>query len=519
MVPRLPESRVDHRSQPDGVHPHALADIDQEVVVTFRYPVRFTRGLFDMRNTTLRDVIDADGRARLLFVIDEGVADAHPGLSDDVQRYCAAHADALELPAPPIVVPGGEAIKNHTGPVDEIRAAIDIHGVDRHSYVVAIGGGAVLDTVGYAAATAHRGVRLIRVPTTVLAQDDSAVGVKNGINAFGKKNFVGSFAPPHAVLNDFDLLLTLHDRDWRAGDLGGDEGRAAQGRAVLRLDRAPRGRPHGAARCRRWRTSSTAAPSCTWTTSPAAAIRSSSAPRARSTSATGRRTSSSSSPTTSCATARRCRSASRWTRPTATSPAAWRTRTGGRIIDLFEAVALPIWHADLATPGSGGRPAVLAGLEEFREHLGGRLTIMLLERIGSGFEVHEMDEAVLLEASDLLRRRVEGGERRLGPTHPTHPAHPGTSPLTQRELIAEYFMEHRVQVLELAAFLDRLDRAREIDADDDFRLRSIRKALAALVDGDGDRVQRVQMIFSDPRSELLDELDQKSAKGAYDPEA
>ena len=156
---------------------------------------------------------------------------------------------------------------------------------------------------------------------------------------------------------------------------------------------------------------------------------------------------------------------------------------------------------------------MLAGLEEFREHLGGRLTIMLLERIGSGFEVHELDEAVLLEASDLLRRRVEGGER-AGMGAPT-----GTSPLTQRELIAEYFMEHRVQVLELAAFLDRLDRAREIDADDDFRLRSIRAALAVLVDGDGDRVQRVQMIFSDPRSELLEELDTQSAKGAYDPEA
>ena len=98
-------------------------------------------------------------------------------------------------------------------------------------------------------------------------------------------------------------------------------------------------------------------------------------------------------------------------------------------------------------------------------------------------------------------------------------AHAGTSPLTQRELIAEYFMEHRVQVLELAAFLDRLDRARELDGEDDFRLRSIREALAVLAGGDGNRVQRVQMIFSDPRSELLEQLDQKSAKGAYDPEA
>ena len=98
-------------------------------------------------------------------------------------------------------------------------------------------------------------------------------------------------------------------------------------------------------------------------------------------------------------------------------------------------------------------------------------------------------------------------------------AHAGTSPLTQRELIDQYFMEHRVQGLDLAAFLDRLDRARSLDADDDFRLRSVRDALAVLTDGEGHRVQRVQMIFSDPRSELLDELDQKSAKGAYDPEA
>src|ERR671915_1006901 len=196
---------------------HVLADIDQEVHVTFRYPVRFTHGLLRPDNPVLREVVQADGPARILAVIDEGVAEAHPTLVADVQEYCEAHCDVLELTTPPLVVPGGEAIKNRIGPVDEIRAAIDVHGVDRHSYVVAIGGGAVLDAVGYAAATAHRGVRLIRVPTTVLSQDDSAGGVKNGINAFGKKNFVGSFAPPHAVLNDFDLLVTLSERDWRAG--------------------------------------------------------------------------------------------------------------------------------------------------------------------------------------------------------------------------------------------------------------------------------------------------------------
>jgi 3-dehydroquinate synthase len=93
-----------------------------------------------------------------------------------------------------------------------------------------------------------------------------------------------------------------------------------------------------------------------------------------------------------------------------------------RILELFEALGLPIWHPDMATPGPGVPPAVLGGLEEFREHLGGRLTIMLLERIGSGFEVHEMDEAVLLEASDLLRRRAEGGERQWESPTPATPA-------------------------------------------------------------------------------------------------
>jgi 3-dehydroquinate synthase len=387
-----------------------LPDIDQEVVVTFRYPVKFTHGLLDPLNPTLRDVVEADDRARLLVVIDEGVADAHPTMTADVVVYCSAHADALELTAAPLVVPGGEAIKNQSGPVDEIRAAIDVHGVDRHSYVVAIGGGAVLDAVGYAAATAHRGVRLIRVPTTVLSQDDSAVGVKNGINAFGKKNFVGSFAPPHAVLNDFDLLTTLSDRDWRsgiseavkvavlkdpafftwiehhAGELN-ERSLPAMAKLVhrsaeLHLDHiATSGDPFELG-------SSRPLDFGHWAAHKLEQLSHHELRHGE-------------------AVSIGIALDSTYSYLTGSLPHAdWL-----RIIALFEAVELPIWHRDMATPGSGGRPAVLAGLEEFREHLGGRLTIMLLERIGSGFEVHELDEAVLLEASDLLRRRVEGGER------------------------------------------------------------------------------------------------------------
>jgi len=116
-----------------------------------------------------------------------------------------------------MIVPGGERVKNTGIYVARVQESIQKYGLCRHSYVMAIGGGAVLDMAGFAAATAHRGVRLIRIPTTVLAQNDSGVGVKNSINAFDNKNFLGTFVPPYAVLNDSDFLETLSDRDWRAG--------------------------------------------------------------------------------------------------------------------------------------------------------------------------------------------------------------------------------------------------------------------------------------------------------------
>ena len=121
------------------------------------------------------------------------------------------------LVCPPLLIDGGERAKNDMTNVEMIQGAIHEYGICRHSYVMVIGGGAAIDVVGYAAATAHRGVRLIRVPTTVLSQNDSGIGVKNSVNAFGKKNFLGTFAPPVVVLNDADFLMTLPDRDWRSG--------------------------------------------------------------------------------------------------------------------------------------------------------------------------------------------------------------------------------------------------------------------------------------------------------------
>ncbi len=193
--------------------------LQQEVQVNFSYGVHFTRGLFDISNPLLSEVVGAiNNTAKSIMVaVDAGLLEQHPLLLSQISNYVNHYADKLNLVAEPIIIPGGEAAKNNPALIEQIHRVIEQVGLCRHSYVLAIGGGAVIDMVGYAAATAHRGVRLIRIPTTVLAQNDSAIGVKNGINAFGKKNFLGTFAPPYAVLNDFDFLTTLSDRDWRSG--------------------------------------------------------------------------------------------------------------------------------------------------------------------------------------------------------------------------------------------------------------------------------------------------------------
>lgn len=195
------------------------SSLQQDIAVKYSYGVHFTRGLFDLANSLLAEVIGANSNTAksIIVVVDSGLLEHHPQLLAKISNYANHFADKINLAAQPIVVPGGEAAKNDPTLVENIQRVIERVGICRHSYVLAIGGGAVVDMVGYAAATSHRGVRLIRIPTTVLAQNDSGVGVKNGINAFGKKNFLGTFAPPVAVLNDFDFLTTLGDRDWRSG--------------------------------------------------------------------------------------------------------------------------------------------------------------------------------------------------------------------------------------------------------------------------------------------------------------
>jgi 3-dehydroquinate synthase len=191
--------------------------LQQAFSVNFQYNVCFTHGLFDTKNSLLADYLKAENPSKIFVVLDQGVIEAHQDLISNLEQYFEAYKKALSLCARPLIVPGGEASKNDDTLVRQIVEATHLHGIDRHSYIMAIGGGAVLDMVGFAAAISHRGVRHIRIPTTVLSQNDSGVGVKNSINYFGKKNYIGTFATPYLVINDFDFLKTLDDRDWRSG--------------------------------------------------------------------------------------------------------------------------------------------------------------------------------------------------------------------------------------------------------------------------------------------------------------
>lgn len=212
----MPPARSQSESQS---HNDGLVTIDATLEVRWVHRFRVTREIFNPSNPVFTDALGdrENGPHRLLFVIDRGVSDAWPDLTNDIRRYETSSDDRMMLAGDPLIIPGGEVCKNSHESLDAIVQAINERNICRQSFVVVIGGGAVLDVAGFAAATVHRGVRLIRIPTTTLAQADSGVGVKNGINALGKKNLLGTFSPPWAVINDEHFLETLTDRDWRSG--------------------------------------------------------------------------------------------------------------------------------------------------------------------------------------------------------------------------------------------------------------------------------------------------------------
>ncbi len=385
--------------------------IEQDIQVRFRYQVHFTTGVFAPENPLLRDVAGGGGGPlprKLLFVVDEGVHRHHPDLLHDIEAYCRQRPAALALAAPPLRVPGGEGVKNDPGHVAAVHEAIDRAGICRHSFVVAVGGGAVIDMAGYAAATAHRGVRLIRVPTTVLGQNDSAVGVKNSVNAFGKKNFLGTFAPPHAVLNDFDFLRTLEMRDWRAGiseavkvalikdaaffDFLEARGGALVGRDMAAMQQLIR-------RCAELHLQHIATSGDPFESGSSRPLD------------FGHWAAHKLEQLTNYELRHGEAVAIGVALDTTYSylagflpEVAWR-----RVLNTLGALGFALYAPELSRhlDQPGDRRCLLHGLNEFREHLGGQLTVMLLGRIGQGFEVHEIDEALVKKSITLLSRTRE----------------------------------------------------------------------------------------------------------------
>lgn len=191
---------------------------DYAFAVPFTHRFRVTRDVFGKDAAALAQLLEptTERGARVQFWVDQNVLDANPDLSQRIRAFVRG-CDRMEMVGNVQVVPGGEAIKNDVHILERMLKVFEAADLDRRSYVVVIGGGAALDAVGFAAAIAHRGLRLVRIPTTTLSQADSGVGVKNGVNLFQKKNWLGSFAVPWGVVNDLRMLETLPDREFVSG--------------------------------------------------------------------------------------------------------------------------------------------------------------------------------------------------------------------------------------------------------------------------------------------------------------
>jgi 3-dehydroquinate synthase len=394
-----------------------MSVVERTITVSFRHQVHFTEGLFAPGNRLLSEILHAGGgskvgrTAKVLLVLDEALSSARPGLVAEIESCFSTMGSTARLVCSPVLLPGGETVKNTFFRISEIHALIDRHHIDRHNYVVAVGGGALLDMVGLAAATAHRGVRHIRIPTTTLAQDDSGVGVKNGINAFGKKNFIGTFSPPFAVINDFDLLSTLPDRDKRAGYV--EAVKVACIRDAAFFDRIE----------------ADAAALARFEPEPMARLIRRSAELHLNHIASG-------GDPFEMGSARPL-DFGHWAAHKLEQISDFRLRHGEavavgialdvvysrlrgilspvaaeRILSLLERLGFELFADELLLTGENGALCVTAGLEEFREHLGGELTITLLQEIGRGIEVHEMHlpgvQAALLELRARHQARGSG---------------------------------------------------------------------------------------------------------------
>ena len=389
--------------------------------VPFRFPVGFTRGVWRRRNPVFVETIrslEPDRRHRVLVVVDDQVARARPSLLDEIEEYFTTFDTALELVAQPVLVQGGEAVKNDLTHCFTILQRINEAGLDRQSFVAVAGGGAVLDMVSFAAAIAHRGIRTVRLPTTVLSQADSGIAVKNSLNLFGKKNFIGAFVPPFAVINDLEFLESLEPRDKVAGmaevikvsllrDPALFEYLESHAAAIARGDSAVlatviqrSAELHLAHIC------GNGDPFELGSARPldfghwaAHKLEAMSRHRLRHGEAVA--------------------IGMALDLTYATLVGYLGRHTLDRVLRLFDALGLPSWDEALFEREPEGRFTVLQGLREFREHLGGELHVTLVRKVGESFEVTEMDETIICRAieSIALRAADPGADAALAVAH------------------------------------------------------------------------------------------------------
>lgn len=379
----------------------------QRFSVPYEYPVCFTDKLFNPKNPVLLETLtrlEPQKRHRVVIFVDDGLLQAKPELPVEIRRYADHHSASIDVVTAPVSMPGGEKIKAELHFIEQMQKVLAEHHIDRHSYVIAIGGGALLDAVGLVAATSHRGIRHIRVPTTVLSQNDSGVGVKNGVNLFGQKNYIGTFAPPFAVLNDYDYIRSLSQRDKIAGmaeavkvALIRDANfyqwleHNADALAVFKEDAMQ----YMIKRCAELHMQQIAHGGDPFESGSARPL-----------------------------------DYGHWAAHKLETLTRYHLRHGEavaiglaldtrysvmcgllpegddeRVCFLLEHLGFKLWHAGLEIKTADGQPEVLRGLIEFREHLGGALTITLLEKLGSGIEVHKMDDELVSQSIQWLKKR------------------------------------------------------------------------------------------------------------------
>ena len=378
--------------------------IQRQIQVGWHLRVFFTEDVFNPANPVLKNALADATQRKVLVVLEDSLAQAWPGLETRIEGYFSVHAGPLQLVRPPLFVCGGESAKNSLTLVTDILSQVDRHHIDRHSYLVAVGGGALLDVAGFAATTAHRGLRLVRIPTTTLSQADSGIGVKNAINAFGKKNFIGTFAPPFAVINDFNLLATLEPRDKRAGYVEAVKVACIRDRAFFEetereADRLSAFEPGAMKRlihrCAELHLDHIATSGDPFESGSARPLDFGHWAAHKLEQLSGFQICHGDAVAVGIALD------VLYSRNIDLLDA----KSAGRILDLLERLGFKLFADELLSADARNHLQILNGLEEFREHLGGELTITLLTEIGRGVEVHEMKLPTIIQGIHELQHR------------------------------------------------------------------------------------------------------------------